>query len=126
MYSKYLVVPITVSLALFVLSLAGCSSSVENNLPCSDPAPLEGSPSDEVEGFMVVYESDREWTEEEVETTTNELATKHTFEIRDTYSYALQGFSVNDLSTEALDGLRCEQVVKFVEYNAKVEAGPGA
>ena len=70
---------------------------------------------------MVVYESDREWTEEEVQSTTNELASKHTFEVRDTYSYALQGFSVNQLSTEALDGLRCESVVEYLSYNGKVE-----
>jgi len=120
----YCVIPIVAT--LFFLPFAGCSSSVENDLPCSDPAPLEGSPSDEVEGFIVVYESDREWTEEEVESTSNEIASKHTFEIRDTYSYALQGFSVNDLSTEALDGLRCEPVVDHISYNAKFEAGPGA
>jgi len=100
----------------------GCSTGVENDLPCSDPAPLEGSPNDEAEGVFVIYQGDREWSEDEIETTTNELASKYGFDVRSTYRYVLQGFSVNSPSTEALDGLRCESVVEYVSYNAKVEA----
>ncbi len=115
----YCVIPIVAT--LFFLPFVGCSTSVENDLPCSNPAPLEGSPSEEIEGFIVAYQSDREWTEEEVESVTNELAMKHTFDVEHTYSYALPGFSVNSLSTEALDGLRCEPMVEYVEYKVQGE-----
>lgn len=114
----YCVIPIVAT--LFFLPFVGCSTGVENDLPCSDPAPLEGSPSSEAEGFIVVYQNDRTWTEEEVESVTNELAMKYTFDVEHTYN-ALKGFSVNSLSTEGLDGLRCEPVVRYVEYDMQGE-----
>ncbi|PEN05527.1 hypothetical protein CRI93_12580 [Longimonas halophila] len=115
----YCVIPIAATLSF--LSFAGCSTNVENDLPCSDPAPLHGSPSEEIEGFIVVYQDDRAWTEEEVESTTNELATQYEFMPEHIYTASrVSGFSAN-FSAEALDGLRCEPVVRYVEYDMQGE-----
>jgi hypothetical protein len=106
-----------VSVTLLFTLPVGCTFSGKSKAQiCSDPAPLKGAQSDSSSSYVVVYESSRDWTKEEIENATEELSEKHSFEAEHIYSRAIQGFAA-DLSSEALDGVRCEASVEYVSHD---------
>jgi hypothetical protein len=97
--------------ALLLLSVSACATGLSPiSPPCPDPAPLLGEPT-EAPGYIVVY---RDGTD--ASAVTAELAAKYEFTPRHVYEHALQGFTA-ELSGTVVAALRCEAVVKHVEYD---------
>ena len=92
--------------------LASCGSAI-SDVFCVD---VEGTADLRAPGFIVAY---REGVP--VEPTTTRLAEKYHFTPRSTFEF-LPGFSA-ELSDSAIDGLRCESVVRRIEHNALAGGG---
>lgn len=107
-----------VSVLLLIALPLGCTSSGGNaSEDCPNPAPLEGTPDDRMSGYIVVYDQDQDWTAEEIEIKTQELAETYSFEPTHVYDRAIPGFAA-ELSEKALAGVRCEPSVEAVTYDA--------
>ena len=102
-----------------VLVLGGCDSLMLPEAACENPAPLLGQKNPQAPGYIVVYEQNTP-----AESTTQQLAEKYSFTPKHIY-HALSGFSAT-LTDDALAGLRCESVVKYVEHDSVVKAGHGS
>jgi len=88
--------------------------------PCSNPAPLHEEPdSTAAPGYIVVYDTEGDWTEQAVEDTTARFKDAYGFTLESTYVYTIQGFAATDVSDEALAGIRCEPGVKYVDRNGR-------
>ena len=96
-----------------MLLLAGCNRSGESGvlLPCSDPAPLNGKPDPAAPGVIVGLVSGVDATEE-----SSRLAKKYSFTVEHVYD-VLDAFFTPDMTPEALDRIRCEPTVRYVDYN---------
>ena len=103
-----------------VLVLGGCDSPISPEAACANPAPLLGERDPEAPGFIVVYEQGTP-----AESTTQHLAQKYGFTPKHIYAHVLSGFSAT-LTDDALAGLRCESVVKYVEHDGVVKTAYGS
>jgi hypothetical protein len=82
----------------------------------ADPAPLHGQMSAGAPGYMVVFHEDVE-----VQPTAWALAAKYDFTPS---SISDLGFSA-DFPDATLDGLRCEELVRYVEHLVEPAPPPG-
>jgi hypothetical protein len=81
--------------------------------PCDKPAPLDGEWNPRTPGYIAMYVSGVV----DARSLTSDLARKHGFTPESVFG-AVKGFSVRELSPEALAGLRCEPSVLGVSFNA--------
>jgi hypothetical protein len=100
--------------ALLMLAVSSCPLGPNQAAAdCLDPAPLLGEKSEAI-GYIVVY---RDGTP--AATATEELARKYGFTPRHIYEHAILGFAA-DFSEAVLAAIRCEPVVKQVEYDRTI------
>lgn len=82
---------------------------------CENPHAISGAPDPLAPGYIIrlvdgvdpVAESTR-------------LAAKHGFTVRFVYEYTLPGFSTRDVTTRALNGLRCESSIAYIVRDGSV------
>jgi hypothetical protein len=105
---------------LLMLFFTGCNRHGESGvlLPCADPVPLNGKPDPAAPGILVGLESGVDATEE-----ANRLAKKYGFAVE--HVYATGSFYVLDMTPEALERMRCEPTVRYVEYNTLLHLEDG-
>ena len=90
-------------------------------LPCAAAAPLHGTPdwsNPHFRGFVVAYHGGIDPAAE-----TARLSLRYGFAPRVVFRYALRGFAA-ELTPEALNGLRCEASVQWVEVDYWVKVIP--
>ncbi len=104
----------TAAALVAAVGLGACESSTGPGLfrPCDSPAPLEGpAPLNNI-GYLVIFEPGTPVIAE-----TSRLAVKYNFLAARIFdSESLGGFSVAALSSRAVAGLRCEESVRWMEY----------
>jgi hypothetical protein len=83
--------------------------------PCSDPAPLLGTPDPPAPGYIVMFKDGIDGRQE-----AERLAEHYNFELRHIYEFGQTGFSA-EMPPEVVAALRCEPSVKYVEHNQVVE-----
>lgn len=107
--------PIRRLLLLAALTLTACGDQTVTGPGrlCANPAPLRGQANPRAPGYIVVYQDGTPASE-----TTEQLARKYGFAPRHVYT-VFPGFAA-DLTTDALAGVRCESVVRYVEHNGEV------
>jgi hypothetical protein len=84
---------------------------------CASPAPLQGYFDPRAPGYIVTFDAGTD-----VDRALAALQARYDFRPAYVYRSALLGFSAL-LSADAVEGIRCESVVKYVSYNATVSIG---
>jgi hypothetical protein len=79
---------------------------------CEQPAPLDGKWDPKTPGYIVMFSRDVD----DARYLAYALAAKHGFTPNSIYG-AVKGFSVLELSPQALAGLRCEPKIRGVSFN---------
>lgn len=79
-----------------------------------DAAPLLGSPDPAARGYIVVYHDGTD-----ADAVTDALAAAHGFVPKHVFRHALLGFAA-ELSEDAVDAIRRDPAVKYVEHDGPV------
>lgn len=112
--------PLVIAAALAACANGVDQASVSSDLVpaedrCDDPVALSGTPDADAPGYLVIF---REGTDGQAETA--RLAEAYGFDPTDIFA-ALGGYSVEVLSDDARESLRCEPSVSSIGYNGFVE-----
>jgi hypothetical protein len=88
---------------------------------CEQPAPLDGKWDPKTPGYIVMFTEDVR----DARSLAYELAGRHGFTPDGIYG-AVKGFSVSELSSRALAGLRCEPKIRGVSFNQPTQISSSA
>ena len=80
--------------------------------PCEQPAPLDGKWDPKTPGYIIMFTKDVD----DARVLALALAAKYGFTPESIFG-AIRGFSVQELSPQALRGLRCEPKIHAISFN---------